>query len=241
MVMVIAILGLLTVAVNQAIVQVVRVSSRGSDSMTAMKQIENALHWMSIDVQQAQSIEPELGTGFPLSLSWTEWDGTRHAAVYTIVGGELKRSVAINNDPPTVMVIARYIDPAATNVRLTGHGTFQLSDANDTFTITGQPASSGHITINAGAIAATTTGTATYSSGAWSTPAPGDKVTIRATSSGTRGSWRADTTGVVLQLTQDANGNAVFKGSAVVLTLTAFGGEGSSYHETRQGLVFSRS
>jgi prepilin-type N-terminal cleavage/methylation domain-containing protein len=244
MVMVIAIMGILTVAVNQAISHAVRISSHGADSMTAIKQVENALHWLNIDVQQSRTIEPELGDGFPLSLSWIDWDGSVHDVTYTIDGSDLKRSVSTDGAPPTQMVIAQYVDPdaAATNCRLTGNGNFSLADIGDTFTITGgEQASTGQISVATGSVSVTTTGTATYSSGAWSTPAAGDQVIVTATGTATKGTWNSANTGAWLALTQDNDGDASLTGSALILTLTAFGGERSPYSETRQGMIFSRS
>jgi prepilin-type N-terminal cleavage/methylation domain-containing protein len=244
MIMVIAILGLLTVAVNQAIGQAVRVSSRGTESMTAIKQIENAFHWVTIDVQQSRIVEPELVTGFPLDLSWVGWDGHTHAITYSVNGSDFERIAYLDGELESDMVAARYIstDATATYCRLTGSGTFSLPDAGDSFNITGgQTASSGQISVSAGSVSVTTTGTATYDSGAWSTPAAGDTVTVTAASSGTRGTWSSENTEAVLQKTQDTDGDAVLRGSALMLTITAFGGDGSHHSETRQGMIFTRS
>lgn len=244
MLMVIAIMGLLTVAVNQVIGHTVRLSSNGTDSMTAIKQLESAFHWVNIDVQQAQDIEIERGGGFPLELAWMEWDGTQHAVTYTIDGSEMKRSVSINGTQTQDVVIARYINPAAaaTYCRLSSSGGFLLPDDGDTFTITGgQEASSGHITISDGSISVITTGTATYNDGAWSTPAAGDMITISADGADTTGIWDSETTSALLALTQDSDADASLTGSVLILTLTAFGGDRTTYSETRQGLIFSRS
>ena len=95
----------------------------------------------------------------------------------------------------------------------------------------------------AGSLTVTTTGTATYNSGthAWSTPHTGDTVVFKAQSTNSKGTWEANNTAVLVGLTQDGDGDAVLSGSALILTLSAFGGDYSTYRETRQGLVFSRS
>jgi prepilin-type N-terminal cleavage/methylation domain-containing protein len=248
MVMVIAILGLLSLAINQAIAQTVRISSHGTDSMTAIKQVEDTFYWVNIDTQQSQVIKPGLNGGFPLKLTWTEWNGTRHAVTYSIDGRDMKRSVSINEGPATGMVVARYLvtDASATNCRVTGSGTFSLPDVGDSFTITGgQQASSGNITATVGGMTVITTGSATYTgtatSGNWSTPHAGDSIAIIARDSSTRGTWTSDNTSALLGLTQDYDKDAVLSGSALMLILTASGGDESPYQETRQGLVFSRS
>jgi prepilin-type N-terminal cleavage/methylation domain-containing protein len=244
MIMVIALMGLITVAINQAIAQTVRISSHGTDSMTAIKQVEDALRWFTLDVQQSQIIEPEPGDGFPLSLSWAESDSTQHAVTYTINGSELERSVSIAGSPLTDMVVARYINPdaTATNCRLAVGGTFTLPDIGDAFTITGgQLASSGQLKVTSVSVSVTTTGTATYSSGNWSTPAAGDEVIVTAANSATNGTWSSTNASATASLTQDTDGDAVFRGNALMLTLTAYGGDKSTYSETREIMIFSRS
>jgi prepilin-type N-terminal cleavage/methylation domain-containing protein len=241
---VLAIMGLLTVGINASITHIIRVGSRGADSMTAIKQVENAFHWITTDVQQAQQIRPGLIDGFPLNLHWVEWDGTDYSITYSIEFDELKRSVSLNGGATQDMVIARYISPvlAETNCKLPGKGTFSLPDTNDALSLTGGlQASSGHITVTTGHISVTTTGTATYNAGSWATPQAGDSVIITATSAGTRGSWSADNTGASVAMTVDADGDAGLTGNALTVTLTAFGGEHSSYKETRQGMIYSRS
>ncbi len=243
--MVIVILALLTVGINQAIAHTIRIGSRGADSMTAIKQVEDGFHWVTIDAQQAQSIQPALDSGFPLKFSWVEWDGTQHTVTYSFNGTQIERH-AVASTNVTDTVVARYIvtDASATRCRLTGNGTFNLPDINDTFTITGgQSASTGTILVTAGALTVTTTGTATYNAGtgAWSTPHAGDTLVIKAKNATSKGLWSASNTSALLGMTQDADGDAALSGSTLILTLTASGGDYSTHRETRQGLVFSRS
>lgn len=245
MVLVIAIMGLITVAINQTIAHTVRIASRGEDSMTAIKQVEDAFHWVTVDAQQAQAIQPALNGGFPLKFSWVEWNGTQHTVTYSFNGTEMKRHAVVNT-AVTDTVVARYLatDASATNCFVTGGGTFSLLDVNDAFTITGgQAASSGTIKVITGGLSVTKTGTATYNAGTgdWSTPHAGDTLVVRATSSGTKGIWNTNNVAALLKLTQDADADAVLSGNTLILTLSAFGGEHSTYRETRQGMVCSRS
>jgi len=117
-----AIIGVITSAISMVIYQVSTIPIQNRAHMTAVKQVENAIHWLSRDVQQAQTIPP---TGFPLTLTWVNWDNTVHQVTYTLAGGELTRTDVTGGGEP--IVVARHIDPA-TECDFTG-GVF-------TFTIT---------------------------------------------------------------------------------------------------------
>jgi len=106
----IAITGLLTVGTTTAVFQVSTHITRGTNHMTAVKQVENALHWISRDAQMAQIVEPNGDSGFPLNLSWILWDNTMHQVTYTLEDGKLKRNHAVNGGEPIGTVIAQYID-----------------------------------------------------------------------------------------------------------------------------------
>jgi prepilin-type N-terminal cleavage/methylation domain-containing protein len=241
MVLVVAILGLLAVAVNQAIVHTVRIGSRGTDSMTAIAQLENASYWLNIDGQQAQEMQSGKVNGFPLELTWTAWNGNNHKVTYSIQDDEMTRSTYINDVFDSQMTIARYLDPdaAKTNCRLPSKGTFRLPDTGDAITITGwHQSSSGSVAINSGAVSVNVTGTASYNDGDWSTPAVGDQVILTASAVTTAGTWAFTDTGAIVGLTGDEDGDATVTGNAIIVTLTAFGGENSSISETREYMLF---
>ena len=42
--------------------------------VTAVTQVENGVHYLNRDVQSAQTVTPQGTFGFPLSLSWVDWD-----------------------------------------------------------------------------------------------------------------------------------------------------------------------
>jgi len=120
---VLAIEGILAGGIVAVIFTVTNVSSRSTDHMTAIKQVENAAHWLSRDAMMAQThpSESDNYSSFPLTLAWTDWDYTTHNTtennvVYTIENGNLRRTqeVSINGGLPstTVTVIAQYIDPS---------------------------------------------------------------------------------------------------------------------------------
>jgi len=119
----IAITALITGGITTAIFQTFTVNARNSSHMTAVRQVQNAGHWISQDAQMAQEVLPSGGTGFnPLTLTWTEWgeDSTVNVVRYTIVGDELKRSYSENGGAPTEMIVARYIDSTNTSCQVTG-------------------------------------------------------------------------------------------------------------------------
>ena len=106
----VAITGLLTVGATTAVFQVSTNITRGNNHMTAVKQVENALHWISRDAQMAQIVEPNGVSGFPLNLSWILWDNTMHQVTYALEGGELKRNHVANGGEPSEAMVAQYID-----------------------------------------------------------------------------------------------------------------------------------
>jgi hypothetical protein len=81
--------------------------------------VENAVHYISRDVQMSQTITPTTPDpdGFPLTLTWVEWDGTENEVVYTLNGSELEREHFINSVSDSVQILARNLDtdPSATN------------------------------------------------------------------------------------------------------------------------------
>jgi len=106
----VAITGIIIGAATTTIFQVFSGNERTSNHMTAVKQVQNAGYWISHDAQMAQDVVPDTGdTGFPLTLTWIDWDGTVNEVTYTIVDSELKRSHYINGNTE-VSIIAQYID-----------------------------------------------------------------------------------------------------------------------------------
>ena len=69
-----AITALVTGGITGSIFQIFAVSAQDNANMTAVKQVENAIHWISRDVLMTQIIEPSEGSGFPLNLTWIDFD-----------------------------------------------------------------------------------------------------------------------------------------------------------------------
>jgi prepilin-type N-terminal cleavage/methylation domain-containing protein len=102
--------GLIGVALTGAVYQMLTVPSQASAHMLAVQQVENAVHWLSRDVQQAQVVTPSGDSGFPLTISWTEWDSTNKSITYAIENGELLRTYAASGSEPVTVVVAWHID-----------------------------------------------------------------------------------------------------------------------------------
>lgn len=122
-IIVLAIIGIVIGAATMTIVQVINGSSSTSNHMIAIRQVQNAGYWVSRDVQMAQSVAPALDSdGFPLTLTWTDRDGSDHQVVYSLVdmpGGlaKLQRSHSVNGTTATG-IVAEFIDPDETNCYL---------------------------------------------------------------------------------------------------------------------------
>lgn len=118
-VLAIALTGIITGGITMSIFQVFTGNARTSNHMTAVRQVQNAGYWISHDAQMAQSVEPADPDpdGFPLVLTWTEWDGTVNEVTYTLVGDELQRSHSIDGGAPNQAIVAEYVDsdPTKTN------------------------------------------------------------------------------------------------------------------------------
>ena len=106
----IAITGLISGGVTMAISQVLNVNARSSPRLVALNQVEKATYWISLDARMAQTVQTSPGAGFPLNLTWVEWDNTVHQVSYSLDSGRLQRSQSINGGQPTTTVVARHID-----------------------------------------------------------------------------------------------------------------------------------
>jgi prepilin-type N-terminal cleavage/methylation domain-containing protein len=107
----IVIASLIGVGATMANAQVLNQTAKNNDYTTASRQTLNAIHWINRDTQMAQKIQPDSGaSGFPLALSWLEWDHTSHTVNYTLDNNQLWRSYSINGSAPRVLLISEYIN-----------------------------------------------------------------------------------------------------------------------------------
>ena len=257
----IAITGLVSGGITMTLFQVFNINALSTNHMIAVRQVQNAGYWISRDAQMAQSMVTTGVSGFPLTLTWSEWDGTVNQATYTIIGGELERSHSINGGDPTKTLVAQYIDidPNNTNYGLSGGSAFSLPDANmgveDAFTITDAVGGdSGTITVTTpgSVVQATPVGGATVAGGfdtvtinissgavSWATPVAGSQIIIIATAIDTFGSWTSTSGNATATITTDINDNTTFSGtsnSMLSFMITATVGTGSQ--ETSETRVY---
>ncbi len=108
-----AISGIIGAGLTMTAVQVMNVNSLANNHVVAVKQVENAAYWLNRDVRMAQTIQPGGGSGFPLNLSWVEWDGTTRQVAYSLQNSDLLRSNSVNATQPVVMTVAQHISSSA--------------------------------------------------------------------------------------------------------------------------------
>lgn len=111
----IAITAILSSGVTMTVFQIFDSNTRSTAHMSAIKQVESAIHWISRDTQMAQVVDADpSGANEVLKLQWTEWDNTVNVVTYTLTGGELKRNLVQVPGTTTEIPIAQYIvsDPA---------------------------------------------------------------------------------------------------------------------------------
>ncbi len=122
----IAITGLITGGLTMTIFQVFTVNALSNNHMLAVRQVQNAGYWVSRDAQMAQDVAPDPGgTGFPLILTWTDWEtGDVYQVEYTLdlVDNKLQRSYSVDDGSTVVTtetIVAQFIDSAETDLNFT--------------------------------------------------------------------------------------------------------------------------
>jgi prepilin-type N-terminal cleavage/methylation domain-containing protein len=107
-----AITGLLAGGLSATIFQVLNGNAQSSSQMNVVRQVQNAGYWISQDTLMAQIVARSGATGFPLTLTWTEFgvDEDEHQVVYTLVADQLKREHYTNSVLDATTFIARYIN-----------------------------------------------------------------------------------------------------------------------------------
>jgi prepilin-type N-terminal cleavage/methylation domain-containing protein len=118
LILAIAITVIITAVITLTIFQMITGSVRNNNHMTAVRQVQSAGYWVSHDAQMAKSITPP-GGGFPLTLTWEEWevwgeDPKNHEVIYTLEDKKLRRE-HVTEDPKgnittEVAFVAEYIN-----------------------------------------------------------------------------------------------------------------------------------
>ena len=235
-----ALTGVLTAGVSMAIGQVFTGTTRSSNHMVAIRQVQEAGYWVQFYAYMAQDMTVTGQAGFPLVLRWVDFGtGQRHKVEFRLDESGLRGSYYVDDvfdaarsaKIPVFLLVDR--DKTKTNCKVAGGSSFSLPDNGDAFTITGgDTADSGVITVTQGSISVSVTGSATYnpSTGAWTTTGPSDTVRVAAASAGTTGSWTSETTkAAVAAITTDSGAQAATlygKCKTLVFTVTATVGTG---------------
>jgi prepilin-type N-terminal cleavage/methylation domain-containing protein len=108
-----AIGGIIASAITVTVFQIFDGSSRTSNHMTVVRQVQSAGYWVSSDVQMAQAIELELlpdPDGLPLVLNWIKWDGTEHEVTYELDGTDFVRHYHCTGQPDEDVVVAQFVE-----------------------------------------------------------------------------------------------------------------------------------
>lgn len=129
MLVAVALVGIITLGISAATMQILTINTRASNHMIAVRQVQQAGREVSNDALQAQIIDPGEDWGFPLTLTWAEWGGNyTHEVVYDFEDDRLWRSHSLKDEGTVIeetrTYVARHIDidpdPDRTNCVLDG-------------------------------------------------------------------------------------------------------------------------
>jgi hypothetical protein len=133
-----ALAAVLMPAIALTVSRVFSDNGRSTRVMQTLKNVENGGYWISRDAMTSQSAT---SVGFPLTLTWQDWDGNSHEVTYSLSGTTLQRTVLINSVLSTTTVVAHDIssDPVLTDCQfLAGVLTFRLTSVIDSTVETGE-------------------------------------------------------------------------------------------------------
>jgi len=115
--------GIIASAITGTILYVFNLNFSTANRMTAVRQVRNVGFWVTPDVQMAKNVALGENQGFPINLTWTEWEtGYLHEIIYSLEymsSGELRmlkrEHYDSGLDSTTTTIVAEYIDPAGTS------------------------------------------------------------------------------------------------------------------------------
>jgi prepilin-type N-terminal cleavage/methylation domain-containing protein len=109
MIAVIAIGGLILSAAAVTISQLFIINAQNTARMKAVKQVESAIHWVSRDVQTAQTVKTDVPETL-LTLTWVEWNNPENEVqvTYTLNNGDLRRNHSVSGQT----IVAHHIESA---------------------------------------------------------------------------------------------------------------------------------
>jgi prepilin-type N-terminal cleavage/methylation domain-containing protein len=241
----IAVIGIISAAVTMAIFQTFTGSTRNSNHMIVVRQVQEAGYWVSFYTYASQNMTITGDAGFPLILRWVDFEyGYNHEVKFSLNNSGLRGTYSVDNvtDPVKTGKIPVFSsinpDKTKTNCQVSGGSAFSLPDIGDAFNITGGNVSdNGRISVVAGGtISVSTAGNATcvpVTGGyTWTTTATGDTITVTAASFGTKGSWTSETKAATAGLSVDVDKDTTLSSArGLIFTVTATVGTGAQIAE----------
>ncbi len=141
LVIAVAITALIMGGIGTAVYQIIVVNAKSNAHMTAVKDVENAVHWLTRDAQMAQYSEdasPLSTRSFPINLTWTNpYESISGNVTYQISGKKLLRVFSDNGTAAVTSVIAHNIDSANTDWSFSGAWSGAVLRFNVTSKVTG--------------------------------------------------------------------------------------------------------
>jgi type II secretory pathway pseudopilin PulG len=126
LILAIGIAVLLGGVVTMSIFQVWDVNARNTAHMTAVKEVENVLYWVTVDGQMAQSVPITSERTFPMTLNWVnDYDSpsTTGEVTYGLTDGRLVRVYTPSTGTPVSTILAENIQSDMTSWSYTGNST----------------------------------------------------------------------------------------------------------------------
>jgi prepilin-type N-terminal cleavage/methylation domain-containing protein len=131
-----------------AMYQIGSVNGINNARMTAVKQVENAVHYLNRDMQMAQKVESD-GQDYWLRLSWTTWDNYQNVQVkyiYNTNQKTLSRYYSVDGGVAAINIVGKYVTSVlatkpnagatppekAWTLQLTADAPFKLKQAAET-------------------------------------------------------------------------------------------------------------
>jgi prepilin-type N-terminal cleavage/methylation domain-containing protein len=115
--------GIIASAITGMILYVFNANFTTANRMAAVRQVRNVGFWVTPDIQMAKNVTTGGTSGFPLTLTWKEWDTTdSHEIIYSLAdmsSGEfkvLKREHYIESVLDSTIIVAEYIDLDQTSI-----------------------------------------------------------------------------------------------------------------------------
>lgn len=117
--------ALISTAITGAIFQVFA-SDRVSNDIIAIRQVQTAGDWISVDALQAQNVDDTWGQpddrGFPFTLTWTDWDNNDNKVEYDLIAMPLPGTMKqlqrqqTGTGGSSTRIVAQYLDDSESQI-----------------------------------------------------------------------------------------------------------------------------